>query len=244
MHRLGKATLVIVLSLIVAAPVLAQGRRYDRGVNELRVRAGLFELDGDSEYFDAKFLDFTGRTSDFEDVIAGVDFLRGLSDRWAVIFTASGFQGEEEQAYLAFKDEFGNDIVHLTTLDVGSLTAGLVFHLLPRNNRLVPYVGAGGGLYAWELSEVGDFIDFDSPNLEIFPARFQDDGNALGWYWMAGLRIGLTRTWSFFAESRWHNADDELGGELEDACVALPGAGDCILDLSGQEISGGLSVRF
>lgn len=238
---------IFVVVAALAVPALAQ-RRTPYGLqNELRVRIGLFEPDGESEYWVAKQIDFTGEPSDFEDVTIGVDYLRALNQRWGLLLSASGYEGQERQAYRFFETGTGTDIDHITSLDVGAFTAGLVFHLARRDARFVPYAGVGGGFYLWDLTENGDFIDFTTPDLEIFPAIFQDDGEALGWYWHAGLSVGLSRTWSFFAEFREHNAEDELGGDFEGACDALldfGGFDSCDLELSGQEISAGLSVRF
>lgn len=242
-----KTFLILLVVAALAVPALAQTRRPYAQQNEIRVRLGLFEPEGDSEYWEAKAIDFTGQVSDFEDVVVGVDFLRALGPRWGVLFSASGYEGEERQAYRFFETGSGADIDHTTSLEIGSLTAGLVYHFTRRDNRFVPYVGAGGGLYTYDLIESGEFIDFTTPDLEVFPATFQEDGETLGWYWNAGLNIGLSRTWSFFAEYRRHHAEDELGGEFEGACDALldfGGFGSCDLDLSGDEIAGGLSVRF
>lgn len=236
MTRTLRTTFVFALLVALAIPALAQRARPYHGDNTLRVRLGLFEPDGESVYWDDKALDFTGSSEDFEDALVGVEYVRHLGDRWGLLFAASGYEGQEDQAYLDFVDGAGNDIFHTTTLDISSLTAGLVFYLRdPGRRRLAPYVGAGGGLYSWDLEEAGDFIDFTTAPLEIFTTRFQDDGNTLGWYWHAGLQVGLTPTWSFFAESRWHRAEDDLSQDFE-------GFGE--LDLSGREISGGFAWRF
>lgn len=246
MYIRHKTLWILPLLAVLAVPALAQSRPYGEQ-NELRVRFGLFEPDGVSEYWEAKALDFTGGPEDFEDVIVGVDFLRALGPRWGLLFSVTGYEGEERQAYRFFETASGADIDHTTFLEVGALTAGLVYHFARRDSRFVPYVGAGGGLYTYDLIEDGDFIDFSTPDLEIFPALFQEDGETFGWYWNAGINIGLSRTWSFFAEFRQHNAEDELGGDFEGACDALfdfGGFDACNLDLSGDEISGGFSVRF
>ena len=48
--------------LLAAAPTFAQGGNYRPagGDNQLRVRIGNFEPDGESEYWDSTFFDFTG----------------------------------------------------------------------------------------------------------------------------------------------------------------------------------------
>lgn len=231
---------ILALLAAVAAPAAAQRRPY-LAENSIRFRLGLFEPDGNSEYWkfgelgDPDIPVFTGGPDDFDDLLGGIDYIRWLGPRTGLMLSGSGWSGEANQAYLFFEDQFGGDIVHQTTLDVGSVTAGIVFNLLPRDRRLVPYVGIGGGLYAWDLEEFGDFIDFSVTPLEVFRGRFTDDGVTVGWYWQAGVRVGLSRAWSFFGELREHSAEDSLSGDFS-------GFGD--LDLSGREITGGFSWDF
>jgi hypothetical protein len=54
------------------------------------------------------------------------------------------------------------------------LTLGLLFHLTRREAAIVPYIGIGSGVYFWRLTEVGDFIGFSTPSLEIFFDYFED----------------------------------------------------------------------
>lgn len=227
------ALALLVLSVAAASPAAAQ--YYDRD-NTLRFRGGLFEPDGDSEYWnDAETL-FTGDASELEDFLAGFDYERALGGggRLSLLLSASAFGGEDDREDLFFEDNFGNPIVHTATLDVASFTAGLKLDLLPRG-RIRPYVGAGGGYYLWDLEERGDFV-FSGPEFdEIFFETFQDDGATLGYYFLGGIAVPFNESWGVFAEGRWHRAEDELGGDFEDF-------GD--LDLSGREISAGVSWTF
>lgn len=223
---------------LVLAASAAEAQTYRRygGDNELRFRVGLLTPAGESDYWRENAQVFTGEAEDFEDIALGADFRFGLGDRLGLIVSGDLFEGEEAQAYLDFVDARGADIFHTTTLDVSSLTAGLVFNILPRGSRIVPYVGAGGGFYFWTLTEEGDFIDFGDPaGPTIFNALFEDDGEALGWYALAGIDVPLGVRWSLFAEGRWHNVEDTLAGDFA-------GFGD--LDLSGRQITLGASWRF
>lgn len=228
---------VAAAGLVLAASV-AEAQTYRRygGDNALRFRVGMLTPDGESEYWDDNAQVFTGDADDFEDIVVGADFRFGLGGRLGLVLSGDLWEGEEDQAYLDFVDPNRRDIFHTTTIDVGSLTAGLVFDLLPRDARIVPYVGAGGGFYFWSLTEEGDFIDFADPQgPTIFFDRFEDEGEALGWYWLVGLEVPVGRSWGLFAEGRWRNVEDELSGDFA-------GFGD--LDLSGRELYLGASWRF
>lgn len=225
------------VGLVLAASV-AEAQTYRRypGDNALRFRVGMLTPDGESDYWADNARVFGGEAKDFDDIVLGADFRFGLGDRLGLILSGDLYEGDQAQAYLDFVDARGADIFHTTTLDVGSLTAGLVFNILPRDSAVVPYVGVGGGFYFWTLTEEGDFIDFGDPaGPTIFSDLFEDDGETLGWYWLAGVEVPLGARWSVFAEGRWQNVEDELSGDFA-------GFGD--LDLSGRQISAGASWRF
>lgn len=222
---------------LAAAPAAAQGPGYRPyyGANELRFRLGLFEPDGESAYWQDKQLDFTGEPEDFEDLIGALEYLRQLGERFDLVAGGTAYASESSQFYRDFVDENGLDIVHDTLLEIASLTVGVRARLTGSQAPVRPWVGAGAGLYFWNLEESGDFIDFAGQEPFIFSAFFLDDGATFGWYYGAGIDVPLGPALVLFAEARWHEAEDELSGDFE-------GLGD--LDLSGRELSGGLSWRF
>lgn len=233
--RRARTILVLMSFLVAAAPSWAQSyRNYERD-GAFRLRAGLFQPEGDSEYWLEKELDFTGDIDDFENVSIGGDYLWSLGRQTGVLFSGSYFEGDSTNSYRDFVDNFGNRIRHDTTLQVSSLTAGFHFQFTGPDAMVIPYLAAGGGLYFWNLEEAGDFIDFGPNPPEVFSARLESDGVAPGYFGLLGIEVPFGRTVSFFAEGRWTQADDELEGDFEDF-------GD--IDLSGRELSAGLSWSF
>lgn len=235
----SRALLLVALAaslVAVAAPAAAQGRHHRYGGDhQLRVWLGLFEPQADSAYWDENFDVFTGDQGDFEDVQFGVDYKLPLSERFGILFSGSIYESQADLDYRDFVDGFGDPIVHTTTFDVATATAALVLDLAPDGAAVVPYLGAGGGFYAWSLEESGDFIDFFPVDPEIFSATFDDDGAVLGWFALAGVEFPLGPQWSFFVEGRWHEVDDELSGDFDDL-------GD--IDLGGRTLAGGFAWRF
>jgi hypothetical protein len=216
---------------------MAQGGNYRPagGDNELRFRAGSFEPDGESEYWDSTFFDFTGSPSSFEDVIVGMDYIHWLGPRLGLIASANGFETDTVQAYRDFEDASGRDIRHTTSFEVSSGTVGLILRFAGRKAAIQPYIGGGGGFYDWTLEESGDFIDFGGPDLLIFSDTFLADGTTFGTFFLAGLNIPVGDSWSVFAEARWDSADDELTDDFS-------GLGD--IDLAGRQLAAGLAFRF
>ena len=225
---------LILLTLLAAAPAVAQ-RRHDPVDHALRVRLGGFVPEGDSQYFDEKALDFSGEAEDLEDISFGLDYRLEATPYLSVLFSGTFFEGQNDQHYLDFTDELGNDVEHTTRLEISSLTVGAVVHLARPDAAVRPYVGAGGGLYSYWLEESGEFIDFNPPPPEIFDGTFEAQGDAFGYYLMAGIEVPVSRNVAFFAEGRWQDAEDELEDDFEDFGT---------IDLSGRDISAGITWRF
>jgi len=236
MKRLLTAFVVTLIAGVVSAES-AQAQRHRGGSNapSLRVQLGEFQPDGDSLYWSDKARDFTGRARDFEDTAGGLAYLHPLGPKLSLQLSGFFYQGSENQAYLGFEDQFGGDILHTTELELNAVTVGLLYKLVGPDATVIPYVGGGGGIYSWRLSEFGDFIDFSGAELEIFNDYFEQKNEDLGWYFSAGLEVPLADFWSLYAEARWDHAEAELTGDFR-------GLGP--LDLSGRSYSAGLSWRF
>lgn len=227
-----RTTLALAGLLLAVTPAWAQPRRgfYERD-GAFRVHLGVFQPEGDSEYWNEKELDFTGGVDDLENASFGLDYLLTINRHFSVQFSGTGYSGETTQSYIDFVDNFGDRIRHDTTLTIASGTVGFLVHPVGSDAPVSPYLGAGGGAYFWSLEEEGDFIDFGAGN-EVFFATLQDEGVAFGYYYLVGLEAPLTRSLSIFGEGRWDQVDDELSDDFE-------GFGD--VDLSGQTFRVGLS---
>lgn len=229
--------LCVILTLglcVVAAPAVAQ-RGWYAADQHFRLRIGGFQPEGDSDYWRNKEVDFTGEAAELEDLTVGFDYRVDLAPHFGLLFSGSLFDGQMEQTYRNFVDSEGADISHDTRLEIVSTTVGGVFLLTGPRAPVRPYVGAGGGIYFWQLQEDGDFIDFTPPPPVIFGATLDSEGTAFGWYLLGGFEVPVGRNWSFFAEGRWHSVEDDLADELEDLGT---------VDLSGTELGAGISWRF
>ena len=56
---------------------------------------------------------------------------------------------------------------------MNTASVGLLLNLTSRDAAISPYIGAGVGLYDWELTESGDFIDFFVDPPEILPRHLR-----------------------------------------------------------------------
>jgi hypothetical protein len=219
-------------AVVFAAPAGAQHYAPENG---LRIRAGLFTPEAGGEYFDGIFTDFTGNADDFEDATIGIEYVRTIGPMVDLLIGGSYFESQQAQAYRDFEDSEGLAIIHDTILEASNFELGLRLRLAPTHAPVVPYVGGGGTMVAYRLTERGDFIDFNPPPAEIFSDHFEAEGTAVGYFLMAGLDIPVGREFGFFVEGRWRDAKDDLGDDFD-------GLGE--LDLSGREITGGVTWRF
>ena len=230
------AVLGLLLLTATAGSALAQRRPNPYAhENSIRVRVGVFDPNADSRYFDDVFDSFTGSEGDLEDGMVGVEYTRAILSQLDILAGGSYYENASDQSYRRFEDPRGRRIEHTRTLERASLDLGLRLRLAPAHSRLVPYVGGGGSLVAWRLSEEGDFIDFGHSPRTVFSDDLEAEGENFGYFLLAGLDVPLSEDWTIFAEGRYLDADDDLGDDFE-------GLG--ALDLSGEVYSVGVSLRF
>ncbi len=225
--------LTAALCALVAADVSAQGNWRPGDFGALRFRLGVFEPQGDSQFWDDYFTDFTGSPSSLEDLTFGIDYLWWSSPRSGLLFGGSFYQGDTTVAYRDWETFDGQDIGHLVDLQLTDLSAAYVLRFGDRGAR--PYVGLGGGVLWWQLREEGSFIDFGDPELPIVYASYFADGTTWELFALAGLDVPLGFRWSFFFEGRYRYSEADLNKDF---------AGFGTVDLSGVELTGGLSWNF
>lgn len=229
--------LLVALGLLAVSGPAAAADRYRQYVpeNSLRLRAGLFSPEADSQYFDDTFRDFTASKDDLQDGFLGIEYSRTLFPQVDLLVGGSFFQSENEFAYRDFTDSRDRDVVHTATLDISTFDLGLRIRLAPAQSPIVPYLGGGAALVSWQLTEEGDFIDFTPPPPVVFDDIFEAEGNTVGYFLVAGLEVPLSTAWVIYAEGRYVDAEDELGDDFD-------GFGD--LDLTGQQYAVGVALRF
>ena len=226
--------LILIPIALLALSSAASARPYNESPNSLKIRFGEFELDGDSVYWQTRREDFFGSESAFDDDRLGVDYTRMLTERWGVIFGLGVHEGQQTTAYRDFGEGPDDaDIEHTTDLETTNLSAGMVFYPFRRSATVAPYFGGGLGIYSYDLTESGDFVDLDT--FDIFEGTFVGSGETLGGFFLIGLEVPLTSSFSIFGEARWHVAKADLEEDFADFGK---------IDLGGRELSAGVSFRF
>lgn len=230
----------LALIVLVAGPALAgEPRYYPRGGGpgygslergEFRLRLGLYDPRGDSNFWDDNAAIFSGGPGDLQDAVFGGDLLWTVNPNLSFALSGEYFDGRTTQFYL---DPTLSDLGHETSLLITPLKAGIVLYPAGRRSGIIPYVGAGAGLYWWRYRESGNFWDFT--NELVTNQTYTSDGVTVGYYLQAGLEIPVRPYWSFFVEGQWQHAKDTLDQDFA-------GFGD--IDLSGTEVSAGFAWKF
>jgi opacity protein-like surface antigen len=199
---------------------------------EFRVWGGEFLPSFHDQFWNDNFKTFTGSRNDFQDFIGGGDFVFHFDRYNALMVSASFYQGSDVEAYRDFLDQNNNQIFHRTTLDISSGTVAYTLYPAGPRGPVIPYLGAGVGIYGWRLHQVGDFID---SNNNIFGASAVDSGTAFGYLFLAGLEIPVTRHVALLVDGRYTVAHANLGGDFN---------GFGRLDLTGGQVTGGIAFHL
>jgi opacity protein-like surface antigen len=238
---LGLAALVV-----SSAPAWAQppyppppgppGAYYHRGggsdrFGEFRLWVGGFRPDAHDQYWNDNFRDFSASRSDYQDVIGGGDFIYHFDRYNAVMFSASFYGTTNTISYRNFLDQNNQRIRHDHEFDIASGSVAYVLFPAGTHTPVIPYLGAGVGVYGWRLVEDGDFIDFNDNN-RIFSSRLHDSGAAFAYFFVAGIEVPVTRHVAFLIDGRYTKSHADLSGDF---------AGFGRLDLSGGQIVGGIA---
>lgn len=190
---------------------------------------------------DFDFLSY--RFDRFKGVTFGGEYLVGLGD----FFEAGAGIGYYQQTVPAF------DINYQNASGGGNINADLklrivpfnaTFRVLPLGHRapIVPYIGAGIGVFGWRYSESGQFVDYPAngtrpKNPALFNATFADSGVATGPVLLGGIRVPIGPMAPGF-EIRWQSAKGNLSTDPVNGFAAPK------IDLGGMSYLFTFAIRF
>jgi outer membrane protein W len=177
------------------------------------------------------FLAFDVR--DFNGATAGGEYLFALTDNVEAGVGLGIYSHTVPAAYTDWVNPDGSDIVTDMKLRVVPITA--TFRWLPIGRRagLVPYVGAGVGIFAWRYSESGDFVDFTDNS--IFRDSFAASGTSVGPVVLGGVRVPIGPV-DVGGEIRYQSGHGDL--------PASQGFAGSRIDLGGFNYLAVVNVRF
>lgn len=152
-------------------------------------------------------LDFLAfNTSDFNGFTTGVEYLVGVGDYLDAGLGVGFYRRTVPSVYADLVNANGTEIEQDLKLRIVPFTATVRFLPAGRSAPIVPYIGAGVGVFNWRYTETGDWVASDD---SIYRDRFIGSGTATGPMILGGLRIPLSG-WDLGYETRWQRAKGEL----------------------------------
>lgn len=144
---------------------------------------------------------------------------------------------------------------HRLSVSVTPLQFSLKIAPFGRQGKIIPYFGAGVGLYLWSVRMQGDFVDFsdefvyDDPagyEVPVYPIYSVDamEGMnvgriALGWQAFGGIQVPIANRLTLDAEAKYSSAKGKMGTNPNDGFHGFQP-----LDLGGVQFSLGINYWF
>ena len=216
---------------------------FGRPKGSIGIRADWVFATAGSDIFDFVTRHLTLDKKDFNAPGFAADVSIAIRERLDV---QGGFQMSRLSRPSEYRDYVDNrlqPIEQTTSLSTRHIVGSIRYALRPKGqeisrlawipSRIVPYVGAGGGLVFYEFRQSGDFVDFQ--DLGVFPDTFLSSGKTPTAHVFGGVDVKLYRVLYGTVQGRYTKAAAKLGSDFIDFDP---------IDLSGFRVSAGINVLF
>ena len=233
-----------------AAPVGAQGSGrgflFDRPAGSFTIRAGYALANAGSGVFSDAVDQLTLSKRDFSSLTWGGDISYSPTARIDLVFDGGMSSSKHDSEFREFVDNNDEPIEQQTKFKRVPLTLGVKYYVADRGraisqfayvpSRYAPYVGVAAGTMFYQFKQNGDFIDFNTDDLEVFSAEIEDSGWTPMAHAMAGVDYSLGPWVALTAEGRYQWAKAQLDPNVFEGYDKL--------DLTGFTGTVGFKVRF
>lgn len=234
---------------LAAAPLRAQtsgsGFLFGAPAATLTVRAGYDVAAAGSELFDFARQQLTLGRRDFSGPALGAELAFRVHRRVELTLDAAMSSASARSEYRAFVGSDDLPIEQTTSFRRIPVSVGVKAYLAPTGRevgsfawvpaRFAPYVGAGVGAVWYRFRQEGEFIDVDSPDLDVFATTFSSGSAAPLAHARAGFDVALSPRVALTTEARYQFARAQLDRAFVDFDR---------IDLSGLAATAGVSLRF
>lgn len=246
-HRSTTIALGALFALGLAAPLHAQrsgdGYLFHEPEGRLSIRAGYDHANAGSDVFAQAVDMLTINKRDFSGLTLGAEAGFSLSSRLDLSLDVGFSHAGKGSEFRSFVDNNNQSIKQTTSFDRVPLTANLRFYLTEPGRsigklawiptKIVPWIGAGGGMMWYRFRQQGDFVDFNTN------AVFTSDLDSSDWtgtmQGMGGADISLSPHVALRADARYVYAKAQLNRSF---------TGFDRIDLSGVQGTLGLTYRL
>jgi len=243
-------TILSILAVLLTSAVSASAQDSEnqtqpdtRLSTEARLWIGQFSPNAHSDFWDSNFQNFTASRDQLDGVIFGGEYVKLLDRHNAFSVGGSFYWSSLNEPARNVLDESGNPLEHHLEINVAAVTASYLLFPAGNDHRLVPYVGAGAGLYFGTMDTFRSSFDSTPDDCED-PSECGSTGHTdershtfytLGYFVEGGLELSMTKHSALLLDGRYTVAHVDLGSNFKP---------DSELDLSGGQVAAGVSFRF
>jgi len=223
-----------------------KGFLFNQPVGSFTLRGGYALATAGSDVFADATSQLTLDKRDFSSLTYGGDFAYSIKPRIDLVFDGSVSSTSKQSEFRDFIDNNDQPIEQSTKYRRVPLTFGMRYYLMDRGrsvgqfayipSRYAPYVGIGAGVMYYRFQQEGDFVDFQTDNMEIFPAKLASSGWTPMAHGSAGLDYNVGPWLALTGEARYQWARAELDRDVFEGYEKI--------DLSGVTGTVGFKVRF
>lgn len=185
-------------------------------------RSGWLFSSANSDLFTFVQHHLTVDKKDFNAPAIGVDVEFAVAPRLSIVGGFDFARNSKNSEYRDFVDNQRLPITQTTRLSELNLSGGVKFAVTPRGREIssrafipaavTPYVGAGAGVLKYEFLQFGDFIDVDSPAMDIFTDTFRSSGWTPSAHVFGGVDVRVYKRLYLSGEGRylWSSGTPDL----------------------------------
>ena len=250
-----KKRIIVMLIVLLSAASLGFS-------DALTFRLGYFIPRADSDFWKTEFDNMTYTRATFSDASYGVGYEIFMVPELSLMLNVdiySKSRGGFYRDYTGFTltdgdwalpSAYSGDFTPGHSLSITIIPIQASFKVTPLGRRvmIVPYFGAGAGLYLWDVHMVGDLVDFSTPELFVdstgnlltgYPINSVDAHEGLstawGWHAFAGLMYPIGNRLTLDVSFKYNSAHGNFTKAFE---------GFQPFDLSHYQILGGINYWF
>jgi len=195
------------------------------------LKIGLFQPSLKSDLWQINLENLAFKKSDMKNTYYAFEYEFFLNRYSSFSVELGSYNRNLYSEYRDYEYEDGTPIYQNLSLRITPLELSYKFYPIGHRRVFIPYLGVGGGVYFWRYEQWGEFIDFETGDV--------NEGNAitrtttLGFNVRAGFILRLQRSLGIAFEGKYQNLNGRLSGYFE---------GFNQLDLGGFTATIGLNV--
>jgi opacity protein-like surface antigen len=193
--------------------------------------------EGDSDIFEQNNEELTFDVDDLNGFGVTLGYDHFVGEFVNVGASVSFYEKDTTVADREFEFPNGSPILRDINLRIVPLEANVRVLPMGRDLAVIPYVGAGAGIYFWEYEEFGDFVIDRFTDPSVITGSAFSDGADFGFNIHGGVQFPISRSATITGEVKWSKVEGDLDEESFDPAFEP-------IDLSTFSYSAGVTFWF